>query len=201
MASIGPTLTVMMTLAAFTLVLGVVVLVHELGRLLVARLHGVRVEILSVGIGPKLLKWRQGPTVFCLSAIPVGGYVRLAGGRLLDEGTGEFRSKNRWVRVQIYLAGPLANVALAIVLGAVAYEFGPSPDFSETFGQGVVEMVMPGSPADQAGFRPGDRLLGADVSCDCTLADIRRDFDTSSSMTVGVEIRHSLKSLTWKILI
>jgi regulator of sigma E protease len=180
----------MMTLAGFVLVLGVVVLVHELGHFLLARMHGVRVEILSVGIGPKLLKWRQGPTVFCLSSIPVGGYVRLAGGRL-DEGTGapdEFRSKSRWVRVQIYLAGPLANVALAIVVGAVAYKFGTPPGSSEPSGIGVVEMVLPGSPADDAGFRPGDRLLGAGVSCDCTLAEIRHDFDRSSSTTVDIEI-------------
>ena len=69
----------MTTLLAFVFVLGVLVFVHELGHFLVARWNGVRVLTFSLGFGPKLLKFRRGDTEYCVSAIPLGGYVKMAG--------------------------------------------------------------------------------------------------------------------------
>ena len=69
----------MTTLLAFLFVLGVLVFVHELGHFLAARRIGVRVLTFSLGFGPKLLKWRRGDTEYCISAIPLGGYVKMAG--------------------------------------------------------------------------------------------------------------------------
>ena len=89
--------------------LGVLVFVHELGHFLVARWHGVRVLTFSLGFGPKLLKFRRGDTEYCISAVPLGGYVKLAGETVEDDASGapdEFLSKSKWVRFQVYLAGP-----------------------------------------------------------------------------------------------
>ena len=109
----------MVTLLAFLFVLGVLVFVHELGHFLVARWHGVRVLTFSLGFGPKLLKFTRGGTEYCISIVPLGGYVKLAGETVEDERTGapdEFLSKSKWVRFQVYLAGPVMNMLLAFVV-------------------------------------------------------------------------------------
>src|SRR5579871_3007846 len=98
----------MITILAFLFVLGVLVFVHELGHFLVARFYGVRVLTFSLGFGPKLLKYRAGTnaTEYCLSAVPLGGYVKLAGETVEDERSGapdEFMSKSKWIRFQVYL--------------------------------------------------------------------------------------------------
>ena len=108
----------MITLLAFLFVLGVLIFVHELGHFLVARWYGVRVLTFSLGFGPKLLKFTRGGTEYCISVVPLGGYVKLAGETVEDERTGapdEFLSKSKWVRFQVYLAGPVMNMLLAVV--------------------------------------------------------------------------------------
>jgi len=84
-----------------------------------ARWHGVRVITFSLGFGPKLLRWTRGATEYCISVVPLGGYVKLAGESAEEERSGasdEFMSKSKWVRFQVYLMGPVMNIALAFVL-------------------------------------------------------------------------------------
>ena len=103
-----------MTIVYFLFVLGVLVFVHELGHFLVARWYGVKVLTFSLGFGPKLLKYRRGDTEYCISVVPLGGYVKLAGETVDDRRTGapdEFLSKSKWVRFQVYLAGPVMMVS------------------------------------------------------------------------------------------
>lgn len=88
----------MTTVLAFAFVLGVLVFVHELGHFMAARWNGVRVLVFSLGFGPKLLKFRRGDTEYCLSAIPLGGYVKMAGENAEDPRSGqpdEFLSKSK----------------------------------------------------------------------------------------------------------
>src|SRR5580692_9362666 len=97
------------------------VLVHEWGHFVVARLFGVRVEAFSIGFGPRIWGFRRGPTDYRLSALPLGGYVRMAGDNPAEERTGapdEFLSKPRWQRVLIALAGPTMNFLMAVVITA-----------------------------------------------------------------------------------
>ena len=94
----------MNTLFAFLFVLGVLVFVHELGHFLAARRLGVRVLTFSLGFGPKIVRVRRGDTEYCISAIPLGGYVKMAGENPDDPRTGradEFLSKTKWERFQI----------------------------------------------------------------------------------------------------
>jgi regulator of sigma E protease len=151
----------MTTAAAFLFVLGVLIFVHELGHFLVARWHGVRVHTFSLGFGPKLLKFRRGDTEYCISAVPLGGYVKLAGETVDEARTGapeEFLSKSKWVRFQVYLAGPIMNILLAIVVLAVVLAQGADVPTHEQ-GAPVIGQVEPGSPAETAGLRPGDQVL------------------------------------------
>ena len=149
------------TLLAFLFVLGVLVFVHELGHFLAARRLGVRVLTFSLGFGPKLLQIRRGDTEYCVSAIPLGGYVKMAGENPDDPRTGrpdEFLSKTKWERFQILIMGPAMNIILAVVVMAIVLAQGAEvPIYQDQ--PPVVGAVSPGSPAERAGIRRGDRIL------------------------------------------
>ena len=105
----------MSSILPFLFVLGVLVFVHELGHFLVARWHGVRVLTFSLGFGPKILSFRRGDTEYCVSAIPLGGYVKMAGENPDSEADAppkpdEFLAKTKWQRFQVYVAGPMMNM-------------------------------------------------------------------------------------------
>jgi len=157
------------TLLAFAFVLGVLVFVHELGHFMAARWNGVRVLTFSLGFGPKLLKFRRGDTEYCLSAIPLGGYVKMAGENPEDPRSGqpdEFLSKTKWQRFQILIMGPAMNLGLAvIVLAVVLMQGATAPAYISR--PALVGVVKSGSPAEKAGLQRGDiitRLGSADVS-------------------------------------
>jgi regulator of sigma E protease len=143
----------------FIVVIGVLILVHELGHFAVARLTGVGVERFSIGFGPVLMRWRGKETEYCLSLIPMGGYVKMMGEENPMEG-GEglpydpakaFALKPLWARFLIVFAGPGMNFVLAMVIFAVVFA---------TFGRPVwpaaVGRVVEGSPAAAAGLKTGD---------------------------------------------
>ena len=151
----------MNTIAAFLFVLGVLVFVHELGHFMAARRLGVRVLTFSLGFGPKLLKFRRGDTEYCISAIPLGGYVKMAGENLDDSRTGasdEFLSRSKWERFQILIMGPAMNILLAIIVMAVVLAQGAEVPVYEDQPP-VVGAVTAGSPAERAGIQRGDRIL------------------------------------------
>jgi regulator of sigma E protease len=141
--------------------LGVMVLVHEWGHFVVARFFGVRVEVFSIGFGPRLFGVRRGPTDYRLSALPLGGYVRMAGDNPAEERRGdpdEFLSKPRWQRVLIALAGPTTNFLMAVVLTAALFvRGGEQPSYADK--SVVVAGVVKDSPAQKAGIEPGDRIV------------------------------------------
>jgi regulator of sigma E protease len=100
-------------IVSVSVVLGVMVLVHEWGHFIVAKSFGVRVDIFSIGFGTRLWGFKRGDTDYRVSALPLGGYVKMAGDNPLEERKGdpdEFLSKPRWQRVLIALAGPAMNV-------------------------------------------------------------------------------------------
>ena len=151
----------MTTLLAFLFVLGVLIFVHELGHYMMAKRLGVRVLTFSLGFGPKILKFRRGDTEYCVSAIPLGGYVKMAGENPDDPRSGnpdEFLSKTKWERFQILIMGPAMNIALAVVVMAVVLLQGAEvPAYQDQ--PPVVGAVLPGSPAEKVGLRRGDRIL------------------------------------------
>ena len=148
---------------AFTMaiVLGVMILIHEWGHYAAAKFFKVRVEVFSIGFGKRLLGFRKGETDYRISAIPLGGYVKMSGENPMDERTGdpgEFMSHPRWQRFVIAIAGPFMNVVLAVglltVVYMVHYEY---PAFVDQ--PGVIAYVKPNSAAAQIGVQPGDRIV------------------------------------------
>ena len=151
----------MTTILAFAFVLGVLVFVHELGHFMMARWHGVRVLVFSLGFGPMLLKMRRGDTEYALSAIPLGGYVKMAGENPDDPLTGgddEFLSKSKWQRFQILIMGPVMNLLLAVLLMWVVLLQGAEfPSYLDE--PVVIGKIEADSPAERAQLRAGDRTL------------------------------------------
>ena len=153
-----------MTILAFLFVLGVLIFVHELGHFLMARRIGVRVLTFSLGFGPKLVNIKRGDTEYCISAIPLGGYVKMAGENPEDSRTGapdEFLSKGKWQRFQVLVMGPVMNLALALVVMAlVTYQGAQEPAFQR---QPVdIGSFQANSVAQAAGLKPGDRIITVD---------------------------------------
>ena len=154
----------MTSFLAFVFVLGVLVFVHELGHFLAARRIGVRVLTFSLGFGPKLLSFTRGDTEYCVSLVPLGGYVKMAGESAEDNRTGapdEFLSKTKWERFQVLVMGPIMNLALAwLVMAAVLYQGANLPAFDRD--PIVIGSVAEKSVAAEAGLVPGDRILAVD---------------------------------------
>ncbi|HEV7968502.1 MAG TPA: RIP metalloprotease RseP [Candidatus Acidoferrales bacterium] len=147
-------------IVSVSVVLGVMVLVHEWGHFIVAKSFGVRVEIFSIGFGTRLWGFKRGDTDYRISALPLGGYVKMAGDNPLEERKGdpdEFLSKPRWQRVLIALAGPAMNIILSVILVAGIYMRGSKqPAFLDR--PMVLAGVLDDSPAQKAGLMPGDHI-------------------------------------------
>src|SRR6202163_3072785 len=146
---------------AGALVLGILVLVHEWGHFVVAKLCGVRVDVFSIGFGTRLWGYKRGDTDYRVSALPLGGYVKMADDNPLEDRKGdpdEFLSKPRWQRVLIALAGPAMNIILSIVLIAGVYMHG-SKEPAYVDQPVVLAGVLPDSAAQKAGLAAGDRIV------------------------------------------
>ncbi len=154
------------TLVPFLFVLGVLIFVHELGHFLVARWYGVKVLAFSLGFGPKLVKVRRGDTEYLICAIPLGGYVKLGGE---EAGTGdptEFMAQSKWVRIQVYLAGPIMNILLALILTTAILTQGADVPLYRSAAPVIGNVEADGAGA-RAGLQVGDRVVrlnGKDVA-------------------------------------
>ncbi|MDZ4677023.1 MAG: RIP metalloprotease RseP [Oligoflexia bacterium] len=141
----------------FIILLGVLIFVHELGHFSVAKFFGVRVEVFSLGFGRKILQKKVGDTVYCISMIPFGGYVKMFGDDFTapistEEQKYSFSHKPVLQRIAVVLAGPLMNAFFALFLFIIIAAVG------EEVLSARVGDVFPGSAAYQAGFRTDDTL-------------------------------------------
>jgi regulator of sigma E protease len=140
---------------------GLLIALHEFGHLVVARLCGMRVERFSIGFGPTLFRFQRGETEYVLSAIPIGGYVRVAGmnpGEVIDAtDTRAYSHKPAWQRFLVIAAGPLTNELLAVMLIFSVAMYG-----MPVTGRAEVGQVLLDSAAERGGLQPGDLVLAVD---------------------------------------
>ncbi len=192
---------------SFLLVLGVMVLVHEFGHFAVAKLCGVRVEVFSLGFGTRLFGFKWGDTDYRVSALPLGGYVKMSGETPGSETTGdpgEFSAHPRWQRVLIAVAGPVANFILAFVLMAGLYmmhneveQYLDSP--------ALLDAVPPNSPAGRAGLQAGDRIIRFDTEQNPTWEKLTDrallDLNTTVPVTVERTVNGQTKQFSTELLL
>jgi len=158
---------------AFLIVLGVLVVFHELGHYVVARLAGVKVLRFSVGFGRVIWSRRVGPdrTEWALSLVPLGGYVKMADEREDELAPQDvpraFNQQSVWKRIAIVAAGPIANLLLAVLLFAGTFVAGVPGQ------KAVLAPPLAGTPAAAAGFAEGDRVVAVDGDPVASLQDLR----------------------------
>jgi regulator of sigma E protease len=183
---------------SFVFVLGVLIFVHELGHFMMARRIGVRVLTFSLGFGPKLVSFRRGDTEYCISAIPLGGYVKMAGENPEETRSGasdEFLSKTKWQRFQVLIMGPVMNLILAvIVMALVLYQGARVAAFDRE--PVVVGSFMDDSVARAAGMQPGDRILTIDGRTIDTWEAFSMEIVGKAKRQVTVEVDRAGKRVT-----
>src|SRR5687768_1453062 len=141
--------------------IGVMILIHELGHFWAARFFDVRVDAFSFGFGPRLFGFRRGETDFRFSLILFGGYVKMAGEQPGDEAATDprsFQAKPRWQRLIIAFAGPAMNILLAVGLltGLFMVRY---PKLANADGPATIGYVTPDSPAAKVGLKSGDTIV------------------------------------------
>jgi len=144
----------LLTIVIFIAILVLLILAHELGHFMTAKLSGVKVEEFGLGFPPKLISFKRGETVYSLNAIPLGGFTKLLGE---EDPTlpGSLASKSITTRVLVLSAGSLMNILLPILLFSISFMI-PHDMLLEKV---QIEEVAPGSPAQSAGIEPGDTIL------------------------------------------
>jgi regulator of sigma E protease len=171
-------------------VFGTVVIVHELGHFIVAKLLKIRVEAFAVGFGPRLFGFRKGETDYKVCAIPLGGYVKMKGenpGEDLTGGIEEFLSRPKWQRFLVAVMGPVMNVLLAILLltSLYYYKFEEPAWISQPVVVGIIESDSPG---ERAGIRPGDRIVAVNDKRNPTWDEFALEVTTSANRPMRLEI-------------
>jgi regulator of sigma E protease len=188
-----------------TLVLGIMIFVHEWGHFMAAKLAGVRVDVFSFGFGPRLLGVKRGDTDYRLSALPFGGYVRMAGDNPVEERTGadyEFLSKPRWVRVLIACAGPAMNLLLAfLIFWGIFWIVGtPSEDYLRTPAQvaAIQQTTDAQTLANASGIAAGDQIVAVNGKKTPTWEKVYtqvKDLPPGSPIAITVQRNGSEQSL------
>lgn len=151
----------MLSIFGFLLMLAPLVIIHEFGHYFFAKIFGVKAEVFSVGFGPKIWSKQVGETEWKVSAIPLGGYVKLLGDEPdkplpPEEAARSLPRADRWKRFFIFAGGPLFNFLFAIIVYMAIIAIG-EPQLAS-----VVGRVEPGTLAEKAGFQSGDRILRVD---------------------------------------
>jgi regulator of sigma E protease len=163
----------MTTLLSTVFVLGVLIFIHELGHFLVAKWSGIRVDRFSLGFPPSIVKRKVGETEYCIGAVPLGGYVKMAGENPDEEATGapyEFMSKPVRIRTAVVAAGPFMNFVLAwLIMWGIFFFQGVAetdPDHA------VIGVVSPDGPAHAAGLMEGDIITAINGTPVSSFADM-----------------------------
>ena len=191
------------------LVLGVMILVHEFGHYAAAKLLGVRVEVFSIGFGKRLLGFHYGDTDYRISALPLGGYVKMTGVSPIEmpeerqanqpPDPGEFLNHPRWHRLIIAVAGPVANLVLAVALLTTVFAVHHEIPYG-LYQSAVVGWVQPGSAADQAGVKAGDRIVQIGGQGNPTWQDVHDRVMISPNQPLPLRVSRDGQELTLTLM-
>ena len=185
----------------FIILLGVLIFIHELGHFLVARYFGVKVKVFSLGFGPKILKYKKGDTLYCLSLFPLGGYVKMSGDNPLEELTEEEKSegflyKKVYQKWLIAFAGPFMNLVFTLLAFFMLSKIG-TPSLPAILGD-----IKKESSAYQSGFRSGDTVLAMNGEKLLYYEDLAKNINKGASEEAYFTVKdkdNQLKEISVKI--
>ena len=201
----------MSTVIELLIVLGIMVLVHEFGHFAVAKLCGIRVEVFSIGFGKRLFGFRRGETEYQISAIPLGGYVKMSGEMTLptddpnqteaaNDDPGNFNNHPRWQRILVALAGPVANFILALgLMTAVFMMHNEVQKFLD--GPAVTDYIQTKTPAAKTGIQSGDLIVRFDTVENPTWEDVFNRCMLNLNQTVPFSFVHDGQRTDTKLFI
>jgi regulator of sigma E protease len=182
--------TIGLSIAAFILVLGIMIFIHELGHYLVAKYLGIRVDVFSLGFGPRLFGFRRGETDYRVSVLPLGGYVKMAGEHYEENLSGspdEFLSRPKSHRFAVAIAGPLMNIGLAIFLIWVMFIIGMEvPSYARQ--PAAIGKIEQGSPAERANLQLRDVILSIDGRATPTWRDVELEIAKNPNQPIILEV-------------
>lgn len=178
----------------FVLVLGTLILGHELGHFIAAKFLGVKVDEFGIGFPPRMLTlFERGGTKFTLNWIPFGGFVRPAGESDPDV-PGGLAAASKRVRTTVLLAGPAANIALAFVAFLIAFKF-TAPDLQRV----LIAEVAPASPAEQAGMMPGDLVLQVEETAITDFSSLQGAISSHLGQPVAITVERNGQRITLQV--
>jgi regulator of sigma E protease len=183
-------LSLLLGIPTFFIILAILIMVHELGHFTMAKLNGVRVDEFGLGFPPRLKTWRRGGTLYSVNAIPLGGFVKMLGENGEDNEPDSFGSKAPWRRLVILAAGPAMNLLLATLVLFAVFLSGTPKSIA------VITKVAPGSPAQHAGLRVGDRILSLDGAKVQYLEDLQSSSQAHQGQRVALQVRRGSRTLT-----
>ena len=195
----------------FAIVLGIMVVVHELGHFIAAKLCGVRVEAFAIGFGKRLFGFVHNGTDYCVNLIPLGGYVKMTnetpevGGATnapaqSSDDPGDFQNHPRWQRTIIAVAGPIANFILAFVLMAGLYMFNNQVPAYVTQ-PAVADFVAADSPVGRTGIKSGDRVVHFDTIENPTWGDLEQRGSLDSNQQAAFSFVHNGQRIDTKLFV
>ncbi|MDA8087504.1 MAG: RIP metalloprotease RseP [Nitrospiraceae bacterium] len=191
-----------MILVWAAILLGVLIFVHEFGHFLFAKILGVKVLKFSLGFGPKVAGFKKGGTEYMISALPLGGYVKMLGDEQGEELAPEekafaFNSQPVWKRVLIAVAGPFFNILLTFCIVATVLAAGLPvnvPKLSDITPK--IGAVMKGSPAEKAGLEAGDIITSINGKPVTTWIDLVEDVSSRPGQRLKVGVKRGARALT-----
>jgi regulator of sigma E protease len=201
----------MSTVIELLIVLGIMVLVHEFGHFAVAKLCGIRVEVFSIGFGKKLFGFKRGDTEYQLSAIPLGGYVKMSGemgfagseltpGSVAPTDPGDFNAHPRWQRILVALAGPIANFLLALgLMTGVSMLHNEVDEFLS--GPALTDYISPNTPAAKTGIQAGDLIVHYDTVENPTWEDVANRSLLNLNQTIAFSFIHDGQRIDSKLFV
>jgi regulator of sigma E protease len=178
------------TIVIFLVVLIVLVVAHEFGHFITAKSRGVQVIEFGIGFPPRIWGIKRGETVYSINALPLGGFVKLAGEED-PKVPRSLASKGYGTRILVLAAGSLMNILLPIVLFAVAYMI----PHDTAFAPAVVEIVSPDSPAAAAGLKPGDTILEINGNEIQNSGYVQRFIQLNLGKELSVTVKHADSSI------
>jgi len=189
------------SILAFIFVLGVMIFVHELGHYLMAKFLGIRVDVFSLGFGPRLFGFSRGGTDYRVSILPLGGYVKMAGENYEEELSGspeEFLSRPKSHRFAVAVAGPVMNILLALVLTWAHFWSGVEVD-AYVKQAAVIGKIQPDSPAAKAGLKVQDRIVAVDGEPTPTWSELQLAVAKKPNQTVDLAVVRDSQTVHQKV--